>query len=466
MTYPNIVLVTVDCFRYDRCGFAGHDRETTPFLDALAAESHVFDAAYTTGPYTPASFPGILAGRHDHNSPYYQQPFLTGIDADTDTIAGRLADAGYDTRAVITNPHLSTERNFDSGFNSFRNLRLERHGRQYGKGDDDNGGFSINVKGFKERLESATSVASVFPYLTPFIAYRAFQRRTGWPSIRGETVVSEGLEALDDRGSPFFFWTHFMDPHAPIHPDLFGDSVGSTLCGYVSDGARVADVETHRYSRLYDAAIRYVDRQVEQLVNGLKQRGQWEDTVLIITGDHGEALFDRGQYGHPRHYVYDELLHVPLLVRTPGEASSRIRTPVSLGWLHEIIGALAGVDLGNFPAASGRDILDPTASLQSPVVSDTLSESGHTVTLRDAGYKYIVHQGERLHSDLDYSESGVTYRVASDCGERVPLDASDAPDRLRNLAHERLTTPEMVPQLKGTLDRSTEEQLKDLGYKM
>lgn len=122
---PNILLVTIDCLRYDRCGFAGHDWNTTPTLDNLASESYVFDEAFSTGTYTTESVPGIIAGQHSHNGAYFgTDPAWKAIPVGSPTIASHLQENGYDTTAVLTNPHLTQERNFDTGFAHFENLRL------------------------------------------------------------------------------------------------------------------------------------------------------------------------------------------------------------------------------------------------------------------------------------------------------------------------------------------------------
>lgn len=103
----NIVLVTIDCLRYDRCGFNGYHRPTTPTLSKLAQESTIYDRAYTSGPYTPESFTGILAGRSGRNSPYLDDRALSSLPKNSPTLASEMRDLGFDTIAVVTNPQLS-----------------------------------------------------------------------------------------------------------------------------------------------------------------------------------------------------------------------------------------------------------------------------------------------------------------------------------------------------------------------
>jgi choline-sulfatase len=128
MTNTNVVLLTVDCLRYDRCGFNGCCSDTTPTLDRLAGNSSVFDRAYAPGPWTAESFPGILAGLHAPGVAYWDRPPYKAIPHGAPTIAIRLGDEGYTTVATVTNPQLAADRNFDRGFDRFTNLKREQGG--------------------------------------------------------------------------------------------------------------------------------------------------------------------------------------------------------------------------------------------------------------------------------------------------------------------------------------------------
>ena len=172
-----------------------------------------------------------------------------------------------------------------------------------------------------------------------------------WPTDRGETVVDRFTAELTDAADeqPFFAWTHLMDLHAPIHPALTTRD-GSTARGLgrylLADTVRASDGQPTRYSRLYDKALRYTDTQIGRVVDTLRSAGVWNDTVLIVTSDHGEAMGERGVNGHRNHYPYDELLYVPLLVRVPDsdEDGDRIDVPFSLSWLHELTAEVLDIE--------------------------------------------------------------------------------------------------------------------------
>jgi len=381
MNQPNILLITIDCFRYDRCGFNGYQLNTTPFLDNLATQSTVFDTAYATGPYTAESFPGILAGRHGDNSPYYSKPVLKGLPGDEPTLATELQDAGYETRAVLTNPHLTPDRNFDRGFESFENIRAEE--TESGDGSSEPGRISKFLTNLRNRGRWGED-----DWVRLLYAIRRYRQLwSGWPSLNAETVLNRFSSSLEEvENEPFFGWTHLMDLHGPIHPDTVrkGELTNAmrTTDQLRYDAARWANRRSGGYESMYDSAVRYVDDQIQRFVRELEDRGRMSNTVLIVTGDHGEALYDRGIYGHPYHYMYDELLRVPLLVRTPDDTCSKVQRPFSLAWLHELIGEQVDSFESELPACGWNSETEDTDS-QGYVIADSLTEHGHTIAIRD-----------------------------------------------------------------------------------
>lgn len=465
----NIVLVTVDCLRYDRCGFNGHHRNTTPNLDAIATHSTVFDRCYSTGPYTTESFPGILAGQHSYNGYQYgDNPGYKAIPAKSPTLASEFSDNDYRTAAVISNPHLTTNRNFDKGFDVFENFRAEL-GDDH---DEDDSGLALGSYFYDVRERMRRRRSRYNPLAGVYTLYRYSQHRTGWPTTDGAELTDRSIEVLDELsgdGDPFFFWTHFMDVHAPISPTRANSTDLNeipVLRSLFWDASRAGRFYEPRYEALYDSAVRYVDSQIGRLIAHLRQLGEWKDTVLIVTGDHGEVLFDRESvYGHPPHYHYDDLLHVPLLVSGSETEPDRVDTPVSLAWLHEICSEVSGADLSGFPASSGvESVLDGDSS-GSPVVSDTFNERGHTVSVRDTDEKVIAHQSSGTDQICwDYRDQPIGFRYRLDRGERKPL--SEPPTVLETTAKEYHVSETKLPEVRGDFSRSTEQRLQDLGYKM
>jgi len=462
----NVILLTVDCLRYDRCGFNGHHRNTTPNLENLASESLVFDRCYASGPYTTESLPGILAGQHSHNGYQYgDNTAYKTLPSDMPTIAKSFSDAGYQTAAVISNPHLTEQRNFDLGFDKFENFRSDSDDER-DEDDDDGSRFGGKMYDIRERMRSSRTRYN--PLALLYMAYRYKQLRSEWPTTDGKNLIERTIktvDTLDDGGDPFFTWVHFMDVHAPISPRRAQKSgLGDvpTVRSLFWDASRAGRFSEPRYDYLYDTAIRYVDKQIGRLVDCLKQSGTWEETTLIVTSDHGEALFDRHSvYGHPPHYHFDELLRVPLIISGAGE-TGRSENLLSLAWLHEVLDQITTVDFDGYPSGSGtNNIFDEKPET---VVSDTLRGGGHTVTLRDTTEKVIIHANNGDEVEWEYNERPVCYRYDTDQGERNAQP--ELPDKLYKKAKKLLSEDFTLPEVSGEFSTSTEQRLKDLGYKM
>jgi choline-sulfatase len=517
----NVVLLTVDCLRYDRCGFNGYYGNTTPVLDRLAEESYLFDRAYAPGTWTSESFPGILAGSHAPDVAYWNEPRYKSIPRGAPTIASRLGANGYHTVATITNPQLSVERNFDRGFDRFSNLIRERRGHGRPEGTDTNDDASAEDSGPDGAGEEGSALDALVsavgerysanellarlrgrsgllnPYAALFYLRGVSMLRDApeeWPTVRSERVLDRFTNALADAADrqPFFAWTHLMDLHAPLHPGTVTRNRNTPARAYalgryvLADTVRALDGQPRRYSRLYDEALRYVDTQVRRVVDTLRSAGVWENTVLIVTSDHGEAMGERGVNGHRNHYTYDELLQVPLLVHTPDGAGEgdRIDAPFSLSWVHELIAETAGLDPMGLPARSpsGTHLDDPEDGRLA--VADSLTPFGHTVVVRDREHKLVEHfdgwvpedRGERYdlmrHLGIHTADFGpevfdglnILYRPSTDPCERTPLPPSEAPSEHHERAAAVHTRVEDLPRIEGRPDAKTTEMLRDLGY--
>ncbi|MDS0295346.1 sulfatase [Halogeometricum luteum] len=465
----SIVLVSVDCLRNDRV-YDNH-RYTTPNLHRLRSESIVFENAYSTGPYTTESIPGLIAGQHSHNGCYFGSDVTWKAIRSPPTLASWLGELGYETVAMLTNPHLSRERNFDIGFDQFTNLRLN-------KGTESPKGVSYLEKVrwgelmYQVRSKMRDHDSLLTPYSLPMIAYRYMQTLGNWPTISGHEVVEELCKSIPTDQTDFFAWTHLMDLHAPIRPSTVRSgglsAVNGTLGQIITDASRAARIHKPEYDTMYDSALRYVDHQIGEIIRYLKKEDRWNDTILIITGDHGEVLFDRDEiYGHPPHHLYDDLLHVPLIVRTPNNNNSRIETPVSLAWIHELIAEICNLPLGSFPGSSDQESLLDDDGLSSPVVSDTLDKRGHTIAIRDDDEK-VIHHSESAESasiNYPYQDKDVQFSYQDDPRERLPIDPVTSSE-LQERVEELETSPGDLPKVDGRFGRDLESQLADLGYKM
>lgn len=478
----NVILVTVDCWRYDRCGFNGYYLNTTPVLDSIASESYIFDRAFATGGHTTESFPGILGGYHSFNGIIGPNQEAQGLPPDSTSIASHYSENGYQTIATLTNTNLNKKVNIDLGFDLFENIDIGNLATDHT--DDDSiveppVSFGDVLGFFQQRMREKSSASIIKnPYILPFLAYRTIRNASDYPSTKGENVINHFINRLDshfEENSPLFAWTHLMDLHSPLHPQTVqngGLSVANSLRVARADSMRLTDISSKQYDRMYDSVVRYIDSQIGNLISYLREEGYWEETVLIVTADHGEALCDRGIYGHPVHYLFDELLHVPLLVRTPDDRDGRIKKLFSLAWLHELICDSTSIPRGNFVNSSGINNHIENNS-ETPIIADSLNKEGHSVVVRSEKSKYY-----KLASDLDqYWESsilgdstwnwrttGTYFQIGKDTKERIPQPGKRSPSEFRELAEKITTSIENLSSLSYTLNESVEDQLKQLGY--
>ena len=256
---PNVILITLDTVRADRMGFLGSERGLTPNLDTLARHSVVFTHAYSQVPLTAPSHASILTGTY----PQFNQviDFQVPLAQDVPYAPEILRTRGYHTAAfvgaIILDPTARFAPGFDRGFDTY-----DAGFRTWHSGED---------------------------------RYRTTERRGG-------EVVAHALAWLNQhpRG-PFFMWIHLYDPHHPYDPP---------------------EPYKSKYSSApYDGEIAYTDSAVGKFLTQLRARGLYDNSVIAVMSDHGEALGDHGEDTHGI-FLYDETIHVPLLIKLPSAAAS------------------------------------------------------------------------------------------------------------------------------------------------
>jgi len=266
---PNVILVTLDTMRADRMGFLGSQRGLTPNLDVLARQSVVFTHAYSQVPITTASHATILTGTY----PQFHKvnDFGVPLAEDVPYAPDIFKHHGYHTAAFVGSLVLDPNTRSAPGFDR---------------------GFDTFDAGFHRRRPGESR-------------YQAIERR-------GVEVVAHALAWLTQHPhGPFFIWVHLYDAHDPYDPP---------------------EPYKSRYaSAPYDGEIAYADSAVGKLLTQLRLRRLYRGAVIAVVADHGEALGDHGETTHGI-FLYDETIHVPLLLKLPGERSAgkRIEDRVEL----------------------------------------------------------------------------------------------------------------------------------------
>jgi arylsulfatase A-like enzyme len=459
----SLVLITVDCLRADHVGFMGYGRPTTPFLDSLAAESFVVPTAIVSGAPTFYSFPGIMASL----GPLALGRDVVGIAPGECTLASVFKEHGYATAAFIAaNPYLSPRFGYDAGFDRFQDFGNAAEVRGDGIAGSRQSQNRINqaLQTFSRRyrpladaydelyFEYCQRIATAHPE-----SLDALRR---YPA--SDVLVGQAKEWIRSvGGQPFFLWLHLMDPHAPYYPPqealaLMGDEHLSDARAqywnsYWNRGeVKAAKLKCHQPEvlALYDAGIRWVDKQVESLISDLRNIRRWDDCALAFTADHGEEFLDHGGRYHPPSNLKEEIIHVPLLLRIPQSPKCDVpAAPFShLDLGPTILEALQLQSPSTFQGQSrwmnlqtgtswdGAAVVESVGSCTNPYDAHSRIR-GRTLAVREQQYKLLI--------DFDQGRDEL-FDLSMDPEERNPLpgdSAKSARARLLRCVRQHLQRP-------------------------
>jgi arylsulfatase A-like enzyme len=450
----SIVLVTVDCLRADHVGFMGYPRRVTPFLDALAKDSVVFSDAIVAGVPTYFSFPAILASRY----PLGLGRDLMGIAPNEPTITTAMRDAGCATAAFLAgNPYLSPRFGYHQGFDKFQDsLDLPLAGRPAPRKTFNTRLSRVNrrIKAISRRTSLTEAAYNEFYFW--YCQWISSNRDPSFESLRrfpsADVMMDQACAWLSGIGDQrFFLWIHLMDPHNPYYPPQEALSAIDES-GITARRARIVnamwtreDLGRERLKRyeaeifsLYDAGVYWADKQISRLVETLQQLRRWNETVLAVTADHGEEFMEHGARYHAPMSLPEQMIHVPLLLRTEGLAGMCIsQSPFSLIHLAPTLLEAVGVPVpGSFQGRSRWEQVSAGSLPNEPAVSELVGMEGspmrqedrlrpRVLAIRDIRYKLVI----RFKEETDYF-----YDLKNDPGEHSPLpNSASISDRIRLL---------------------------------
>lgn len=369
----NLVLITLDTTGADELGTYGHEGASTPTLDRIAEEGLQVERSVAVTPITLPSHASILTGLY---------PPQHGVRDNSDfrlppgalTLAEHLKEQGYSTAAVVAAYVLSSDFGIGQGFDRYDEPRSDQ---------------PIAPRG-KE------------------LQRRAILQRPA------EEVTDRALEFLEeDLGEPFFLWAHYYDPHAEYEPP---EPFASRFVG-----------------RPYDGEIAYMDREIGRLVDDLRRRGLLDDTLLVVTADHGESLDEHGENTHGL-FVYDATQRVPLMLRFPGRIPAGTRTDR----------LVSGIDLA--PTILELMDLPPMEGVEG--VSFEPAIRGETMPEREAVYAE-AKLPERSYGWSPLLALSDRWQKFIEAPRPELYDLRADPDELENLADER---PQEVAEWRARLE--------------
>lgn len=402
---PNIVLIVIDTFRADHLGCYGYERETSPAMDSIAETGIVFLNVQGQASWTLPSVTSIFTGLNvrEHGAGRRGNAVMA-MNYEIPTIPLFLKGQGYTTKGIFNIFLLSEQFGFNKGFDSFSCEWL----------GDGRAGLSVD-----EALEWLTGL---------------------------------------DGSQPFFLSLHIFDPHDPYDPPAPFDtyftpegSRGITWWPARQDGSLDDSNENLEHlTGLYDGEIAWTDSQIERVFSHLRSNGLAENTLVIITADHGEEFLDHGSVGHG-YTMHREILHVPIIISGPGIPSGVRDTllraqidilPTILEYLHaEVPEHLAGHSLLSQDVPS-RAV--PASNLNTTTVDLTAAVS---VDTRKVIWNAITDESEMYQTDSDPMEL-----------QPLPPD-SDLVDSVLFY----WSTPELLPAVVADRE-AVEAVLQDLGY--
>lgn len=434
--FPNVVLITIDALRPDHLGCYGYQRNTSPNINKLAKESVVFTEAISQASVTLVSIASVFTAsyppKHGVTQPFIDNDSInkTTFNSSLATISEILKRNNYLTANFIAHGILS-------------NMYLAKKGFDYS---------------YKTRLNKKK-----YFYIS-----------------RAENITNSVINWLDNKlQSKMFIYIHYLDVHWPYrrisnkqpsrYASLFYENNKDKLIAPITDDKRgiggiprekVIDgnLDINYYISFYDGEIRYVDNQIGILIDYLKKNGLYNDSIIIIIADHGEAFGEHNLYLEHAHTLYDELLRVPLIIKFPGQTfgGSIISKQVRLVDVMPTI--LEYLDLA-IPEYIDGESLIPLINAKGRYGGEfAFSKTDIMNAIRTEEWKLIYHEGGNKYELYNLKQDpGELNNLINE--EKIQFESLKA--RLDKWIKSSITFKRENEQI---LDETLKEQLRRLGY--
>jgi len=370
----NIIVITVDTLRADHLGTYGYPHPTSPVMDRFARNGSLFQRCVANIPKTGPSLASMITSTMPERHLVFSNEHI--IEESLATLAEHLRSAGYFTGAIQSNNICRNECGFSKGF--FQYIQPCRPGKYHQK---------------SARCESINNVA--LPWLEKHV----------------------------ERS--FFLWIHYLDPHGPYDPpDPFPGLFDPADYDIQPEKLEIADKnlaygtipqyqsvigsdQTKDYVSRYDAEIRYWDTHFSDILRKLETLGLAENTAVFLTSDHGESLVEHEYYFEHGAFLYEQGLHIPLIVKLPGIETGRsiVAGQTSLLDIAPTILQLAGA--APLPEANGQDLMPWVMTRQSKPpysktllrTSDPMHDQFNSIGITDGRWKFIRYGNPDIRED-------------------------------------------------------------------
>lgn len=440
---PPVFLVLIDTLRADHLPLYGYPKPTSPNLDALGTEAVVYERAFSQASWTRPSCGSLLTSR------FPPEIGLRGmwdpLPPDVPILPQFMQVEGYKTAGIVSSVHLSAQYGFDKGWDMF-----------------DMGTSYLRY----------TGVVKVLSRL------RLIGRQEVYPRYKAEELTNRAIQwikAQEGNEAPLFMYLHYSDPHAPYLPptgqDRWREFASSEEAQQVSippmgppvdDGQQYTPAQLEAMVARYDAEIAYFDDHFGRFLDFLKNHGIYDEALIIITADHGEEFGEHGGWSHG-HSLYNELLHVPLIVKYPasiGVAADRVN---GLTGLIDVVPTIRDVIAAGWPESSfrGRSLLAGDLASASRFIYADNETPALRVGFKDEDKLIQILDANGTVADERYYSLATDFGELGD-GELPPAKNGKPLDEMRGLMEalydQVLTSGEIE------VDESTLDELRALGY--
>jgi len=453
--HPNVLIILWDTVRADRLSAYGYDKPTSPHLEALAKEASLYQRAISPGIWTlpthASLFTGLPVTAHGATA------FHKWIDSDLAKLAEVFRGAGYAAYLFSSNPFVSDMTNCAAGFEKIDYVW-----------DPPWAGKTVQaIRAKLDPRDRSNALAVRFNRAGP----QADARRLGIASAdltQSGPVIKEAfakwLEQRDDS-KPFFAFLNYMEAHFPRVPSIEArykvmspamidrsfvlDQDHALLMAHMFRKRLFSDQDLAVINGVYDASLVDLDATTHDLLEMLDQKDLLDQTVVVITSDHGESLGEHGLMGH-KYSVHNTLTRVPLLIRYPPRLPARrVSEPVNILDIHATLLDLANIDPAP-PNPHSTSLLAPSA---------VRAQGRFLVSEMLAPATTALHHASKRYPDLNWNPWMRWFR-AIEMGDEKFIWASDGRHELYDLAADPSETNNLYPTeparaepLQRTLDR-------------
>jgi arylsulfatase A-like enzyme len=417
----HVVLISLDTFRTDHLGCYGNRKVTTPRIDAFAGDSALFRSATSAASTTLSSHTSMMTGLYPRRHGVVRNGFM--VNPENVMLAEALSEEGFHCAAFLGSFALDRLFDFNQGFAHF----------------DSEFDIEIAPGAADQNQRRAESVTD---------------------------AVLDHLDELGDEADRLFLFVHYFDAHSPYDPpEPFGTPYiregGLTTSDHydisrqvVAHQMRLIKKPRNPYSlgltpqlvhgvtgeklpgdedlaALYAGEVSYLDHHLGRLLDGLEERGVLKDSLVVLTGDHGETFWEHGDFWHHGASVYETNVHVPLLVRMPDGCGLEIEDPVSTVDVYPTVLDLIGVSL-----PEGVDGISLAPALEGGSLPEraTFSEATQPLAVEKDGLVWAnqfksksVRRGKWKYIDTPYLQTGELFDLEVDPGERINLIRQPTP---------------------------------------